>query len=358
MCRVGKGARHSTVDAVYHFWAARHCDDESPALRRERQIGADSSHVKLEEVLLTWFGKVTVAGVNVDGKVLCEKANNIALSRKESGSVSCQRLAEHAAGGDFELHPRDVFNADESTRCIALLAMSWDNATSDTIATCFRKCGFKTEPDAAPTGDSEETNEDFGTEGWGSLQTQPSIHDFVIADDNFATCGLRSIEELVDEVNEVESDDDVCDQRPSTSESLNVLDVPRRTFEDLMTKVRIQLLFRILTKTDAAKEIEWKDMAERIEELEKKLQKKEDEKEFARLLEEERQRSRRFTDALLNEIAVPGDVTKPWFEGSDAGSRLMDMLVSFLSLLILDPMIADGVTKAGELAASVDTSKA
>lgn len=60
----------------------------------------------------------------------------------------------------------------------------------------------------------------------------------------------------------------------------------------------------------------------------------------------------------LSFIAVPGDVTKPWFEGSDAGSRLMHMLVSFLSLLILDPMIADGVTKAGELAASVDTSKA
>ncbi|XP_050038275.1 major centromere autoantigen B-like [Dermacentor andersoni] len=36
-------------------------------------------HVKLEEVLLTWFGEVTGAGV-VDGKVLRKKADNIALS--------------------------------------------------------------------------------------------------------------------------------------------------------------------------------------------------------------------------------------------------------------------------------------
>ncbi|KAH7953955.1 hypothetical protein HPB49_014542 [Dermacentor silvarum] len=59
----------------------------------------------------------------------------------------------------------------------------------------------------------EEPDEDFGIEGWGSLQTQASVHDFVTADDNVATCGLRSIEELL----------------PSTSESLNALDVLRRT---------------------------------------------------------------------------------------------------------------------------------
>lgn len=39
-----------------------------------------ATHVKVEEVLLTWFHEVTAAGINVDGKVLREKADNIALS--------------------------------------------------------------------------------------------------------------------------------------------------------------------------------------------------------------------------------------------------------------------------------------
>ncbi|KAK8761240.1 hypothetical protein V5799_027494 [Amblyomma americanum] len=37
-------------------------------------------HVKLEEVLLTWFKEVTAAGVNVDGKALREKAAGVALT--------------------------------------------------------------------------------------------------------------------------------------------------------------------------------------------------------------------------------------------------------------------------------------
>lgn len=39
-----------------------------------------AQHVDLEEILLTWFKEVTAAGVNVDGKVVREKADDIALS--------------------------------------------------------------------------------------------------------------------------------------------------------------------------------------------------------------------------------------------------------------------------------------
>ncbi|KAH7982480.1 hypothetical protein HPB52_005276 [Rhipicephalus sanguineus] len=88
-----------------------------------------ATHVKLEEVLLTWFREVTEAVVNVDGKI--------------------------------------------------------------------------TGPDAVPTGVDEEPDEDLVIEGWKSLKTEASAQDFVTADDNVATCGLRSIEDLVDEVNEV-----------------------------------------------------------------------------------------------------------------------------------------------------------
>ncbi|XP_075530936.1 BEN domain-containing protein 5-like isoform X2 [Dermacentor variabilis] len=55
----------------------------------------------------------------------------------------------------------------------------------------------------------------------------------------------------------------------------------------------------------ASHEIEWKKMEARIEDLEKELQNIEAEKEeLARLLEEERERSRRLTDALLNKIEI------------------------------------------------------
>ncbi|XP_050037923.1 tigger transposable element-derived protein 6-like [Dermacentor andersoni] len=265
-----------------------------------------ATHVKLEEVLLTWFGEVTAAGVNVDGKVLCEKTDNIALSlgienfqasggwlhrfkerhglpyrvvcgegkKADQSAVSDCLNTLPALISDYAL--RDVVNADEAglffnfqperslcvkgqacqggpkskERITVLFCVnadgsekmqltvigkskqprSWDNVTSDTIVNCFRKCIFKTGWDAAPTGENEEPDEDFGIEGWGSLQTEASAHDFVTADDNVATYGLRSIEELVDEVNEVETksdgeDADVCDQLPATLESLNALNV-------------------------------------------------------------------------------------------------------------------------------------
>lgn len=112
------------------------------------------------------------------------------------------------------------------------LALSWDYVASDTIADCFSKCRFGTGPDAALTGDDQELDEDLVIEGWKSLETQASAQDFVTADDNVAVCG--SIEDLLDEVNEIKTDTDgedadVCDQPPSASETLYALDVLHRT---------------------------------------------------------------------------------------------------------------------------------
>lgn len=114
------------------------------------------------------------------------------------------------------------------------LALSWDYVASGTIADCFCKCRFETGPDAALTGDNQELDVDLVLEGWESLETQASAQDFVTADDNVATCGLRSFEALLNEVNEIETDTDgedadVCNQLPSTSETLYDLYVLHRT---------------------------------------------------------------------------------------------------------------------------------
>ncbi|XP_064462149.1 tigger transposable element-derived protein 6-like [Ornithodoros turicata] len=55
-------------------------------LKNVQRFGANvkqaktAQHVNLEEILLTWFKEVTAAGINIDGKVVREKADDIALS--------------------------------------------------------------------------------------------------------------------------------------------------------------------------------------------------------------------------------------------------------------------------------------
>ncbi|KAH7990029.1 hypothetical protein HPB51_026490 [Rhipicephalus microplus] len=115
---------------------------------------------------------------------------------------------------------------------IHFLAMSWDNVVQASM-NCFHKCGFFSRQDAAPTKNNEEPDADLHIMGCENLETEASVRNFITADDNVATCGLRSIEELGDEVKETESDSDgedvdVCDL-PSMPESHHSLDVLRRT---------------------------------------------------------------------------------------------------------------------------------
>lgn len=46
-------------------------------------------HVQLEDILLSWFQEVTAAGVNVNGKVLREEAEGIALTLCEQYVIRC-----------------------------------------------------------------------------------------------------------------------------------------------------------------------------------------------------------------------------------------------------------------------------
>lgn len=102
--------------------------------------------------------------------------------------------------------------------------------TQDTIGNCFRKCGFFVGQHAAPTEENQEPDVALQIEGRENLGNQASARDFITADNNVAACGLRSIEHLVDEAKETESDSDsedahLCDLLRLTSEKHHALDV-------------------------------------------------------------------------------------------------------------------------------------
>ncbi|KAL1476956.1 hypothetical protein MTO96_036118 [Rhipicephalus appendiculatus] len=226
-------------------------------LKNAQHFGANvkqaktATHVKLEEVLLTWFREVTAAGVNVDGKCSAHPKDcnftNVTVRFLPANTTSrlqpldtgiIRNVKHHFKGLLVRRLLAKIDRKDENLRISLLdalhfLAMSWDNVTQDTIANCFRKCDFFAGQNAAPTED-QEPDADLHIEGWEDLGTRASAQDFVTADDNVATCGLRSVEELVNEAMGTESDTDgedvdVCDVLPSASENHHDLNVLRRT---------------------------------------------------------------------------------------------------------------------------------
>ncbi|KAG0414164.1 hypothetical protein HPB47_008664 [Ixodes persulcatus] len=93
------------------------------------------------------------------------------------------------------------------------------------------KCGFSSPAMTA----SPEPEEPPAIEEWDQLGVECSSHDFITVDDDLATCGTRTIEDIVDEMKEPEqqsdSDGEDCggsEEAPSTSETLHALDVLRR----------------------------------------------------------------------------------------------------------------------------------
>ncbi|KAH8010092.1 hypothetical protein HPB51_024767 [Rhipicephalus microplus] len=66
-----------------------------------------AQHVKLEESLLIWFKEVTAAGVNIDGKVLREKADEIALALHIDGFQASATNASAKCSEDRTVAPEE-----------------------------------------------------------------------------------------------------------------------------------------------------------------------------------------------------------------------------------------------------------
>ncbi|KAL3183741.1 hypothetical protein MRX96_033818 [Rhipicephalus microplus] len=100
------------------------------------------------------------------------------------------------------------------------------------LANCFGKCGFFGSPEEVPPEPEDPTIED-----WEQLNVECTSDDFCTADDNLATCGARTVEDIVEEAacGAADSSDDGDDidvgdveGPPPVAETLHALDVLRR----------------------------------------------------------------------------------------------------------------------------------
>ncbi|KAG0430768.1 hypothetical protein HPB47_022392 [Ixodes persulcatus] len=164
-----------------------------------------AQHVKLEDILLTWFKEVTAAGVNIDGKVLRRKPT--------TSPFRLELRAFRPPAGGFTVSSSGTVLC---TRPCVAKGRRWTT-----------RCPTKT---ASP-----EPEEPPAIEEWDQLGVECSSHDFITVDDDLATCGTRTIEDIVDEMKEPEqqsdSDGEDCggtEEEPSTSKTLHAFDVLRR----------------------------------------------------------------------------------------------------------------------------------
>ncbi|KAH8019706.1 hypothetical protein HPB51_021028 [Rhipicephalus microplus] len=157
-----------------------------------------AQHVKLEKSLLTWFKEVSAAGVNIDGKVLHEKADEITLALHIDGF--------QASGGwlhRFKTRHGLVYKSvcGEAKKADEIVVSDW-----------LAKLEI---PEGVPQALSESEEP---IEGWECLDDGCSVDDFCTADDNLATCGACTVQDIVNEatceVTDSSDDDeemDVCD---------------------------------------------------------------------------------------------------------------------------------------------------
>nr|XP_037288666.1 tigger transposable element-derived protein 6-like [Rhipicephalus microplus] len=132
-----------------------------------------ATHVKLEDILLTWFREVTAADVNMGGKVLREKAYNVALflgidNSQASGGwlhrfkewhglvykvVSCEakKMDKSQMNGSLNTllalisnyAPCDIFNGDKRRRMGDFVPPSWSHVKTvkQGLAACLTVTG-------------------------------------------------------------------------------------------------------------------------------------------------------------------------------------------------------------------------
>ncbi|KAH7934826.1 hypothetical protein HPB52_001010 [Rhipicephalus sanguineus] len=200
-----------------------------------RKAAKDGKYAAMEKALVEWLRQARSSGIAVDGAILKEKAETVALRcgiddfkasngwldrfKKRSGVVYSRCCGESA-----QLQPLDAgvikcmkqkyrkflvqrrlagMERKQLDKKLSVLdamhyiASAWDAVTPETIANPFRHCGFNrsgacsTSEAAVPVVDEPE---------FGSLELPGSFADYVGADDDVAVCSEVSLDDIIETV--------------------------------------------------------------------------------------------------------------------------------------------------------------
>ncbi|KAH7968718.1 hypothetical protein HPB52_010803 [Rhipicephalus sanguineus] len=200
-----------------------------------RKAAKDGKYAAMEKALVEWLRQARSSGIAVDGAILKEKAETVALRcgiddfkasngwldrfKKRSGVVYSRCCGESA-----QLQPLDAgvikcmkqkyrkflvqrrlagMERKQLDKKLSVLdamhysASAWDAVTPETIANSFRHCGFNrsgacsTSEAALPVDDEPE---------FGSLELPGSFADYVGADDDVAVCSEVSLDDIIETV--------------------------------------------------------------------------------------------------------------------------------------------------------------
>ncbi|KAH7955530.1 hypothetical protein HPB52_001204 [Rhipicephalus sanguineus] len=259
-----------------------------------RKAAKDGKYAAMEKALVEWLRQARSSGIAVDGAILKEKAETVALRcgiddfkasngwldrfKKRSGVVYSRCCGESA-----QLQPLDAgvikcmkqkyrkflvqrrlagMERKQLDKKLSVLdamhyiASAWDAVTPETIANSFRHCGFNrsgacsTSEAALPVDDEPE---------FGSLELPGSFADYVGADDDVAVCSEVSLDDIIETVrpdtagtSDEEEMDDAAEASVSVPTYADVLcyvdhirrcEVPAEMPVDLRTKLILCLVY-------------------------------------------------------------------------------------------------------------------
>ncbi|XP_072140431.1 tigger transposable element-derived protein 4-like, partial [Dermacentor andersoni] len=99
---------------------------------------------------------------------------------------------------------------------IHMLARAWDRMKQETIANCFRACGFVTasSEDASTISSEEASTSELDSTDFGDAPGDVNFEDYVAVDKAVEMCGALTDKEIVEIIRPQESDYDVEDEPP------------------------------------------------------------------------------------------------------------------------------------------------